>query len=164
MLTICRLSSEREELRIVDDQTGAPTWSRAIARATVEILHREWSRQQRPLFADCKGIYHMTASGQTTWCDFAKAIVDEVRSNPGDPWLAKATSERPIIAKRISPIATTDYPTPVRRPAYSVLLNSRLERTFGVRLPDWRIQLHAAVQDGDATRLQSSEKCQDPAD
>jgi dTDP-4-dehydrorhamnose reductase len=149
LLTILRLATQREELRIVADQIGAPTWSREIALATTTIITREWKRCQGVLpFSQSSGIYHMTAGGQSNWWEFAKAIVEEVRHVPdGAAWLTAATSGHPLIIKRISPIATAEYPTPARRPAYSVLSNLRLQQTFDVHLPDWRTQLHAVVAD-----------------
>jgi dTDP-4-dehydrorhamnose reductase len=147
LLTILRLASEREELRIVSDQIGSPTWSREIAKATAKIIIDEWRRASgKELFGNRSGIYHMTAAGQTSWYDFASAIVENVRQS-GHPaaWLRAATGDRPLAVKRISPIATKDYPTPARRPAYSVLSNARIQQTFGVNLPDWRIELATAL-------------------
>ena len=90
----------------------------------------------------------MSAAGITTWYDFAQTILDEASHAPPNlPWLAAATCGHPLIAKRISPITTAEYPSLARRPAYSVLSNSRLEQHFGIRLTDWRTQLHSAVTD-----------------
>jgi dTDP-4-dehydrorhamnose reductase len=139
LLTILRLATEKEELRIVNDQFGAPTWSREIAVATVKILAH---RSTASTLAQVTDIYHLTASGETTWYDFACAILKEAAHiSPEVPWFAEATKRRPIIAKGIIPITTAQYPTPASRPAYSVLSNSRLIQTFGYRLPDWRTQL-----------------------
>ena len=86
----------------------------------------------------------MTAGGETTWYDFAKAILEEATKTPAEyPWFAAATSNVPLIARRVIPITANEYPTPARRPAYSVLSNARLNRTFSVQLPDWRKQLHS---------------------
>jgi dTDP-4-dehydrorhamnose reductase len=147
LLTIVRLASEREELRIVSDQTGAPTWSREIAAATANIILKEWKREGNDDFlASTGGTYHMTAAGQTSWFEFAQAIVGNVGSCSDRPkWLAAAIGERPVIVRRILPIETKDYPTPARRPAYSLLSNALLEQTFGVKLPNWRIQLETAL-------------------
>ena len=144
LLTVLRLASQREELRIVNDQFGAPTWCREIARATTSILERQ-SRDNAgaPWLREVSGTYHMTAAGVTTWFGFAQAILEEV--SPELPWLEAATNGRPLIAQRIVPISTAEYPTPARRPAYSVLSNSRLTRTFGLQLPDWRAQLRSTV-------------------
>jgi dTDP-4-dehydrorhamnose reductase len=90
----------------------------------------------------------MTAAGSTTWYDFARGILEEVARTPADvPWFAAATAGRPLIAHRIVPITTAQYPTPAKRPAYAVLSNERLSRSFNVRLPDWRIQLHSAFSE-----------------
>lgn len=145
LLTILRLAAEREELRIVSDQFGAPTWSREIARATVNVL----SQLLRPNagaqpFERVTGIYNMTAAGQTNWHEFAVAILEDARRAPQDSWL-RAESGKPLLAQRIISIKTQDYPTPARRPAYSVLSNRRLAETFGVQLPEWRAQLDSVL-------------------
>jgi dTDP-4-dehydrorhamnose reductase len=149
LLTILRLASQREELRIVRDQIGTPTWCREIARGTASVLGRLSDDRKGALsLPEAGGVYHMTAAGFTTWYDFAEAILDEASHAPPNlPWLAAATGGRTLIAKRISPITTAEYPTLARRPAYSVLSNSRLAQRFGVQLPDWRTQLHSAVTD-----------------
>ena len=150
LLTILRLATQREELRVVRDQIGAPTWSREIARATAEVLGRLMgARDVAPALASSGGTYHMTAAGVTNWHEFALAILEEASHMPRDtPWLAAATGGLPLVTRRVRPITTPEYPTPARRPAYSVLSNSRLERSFGVRLADWRAQLHSAFHAG----------------
>lgn len=147
LFTILRLATEREELRIVSDQTGAPTWSREIAAATSKIIGEEWRREGSEQFLAARsGTYHMTASGQTTWFDFACAIVEHVRGCSDRPaWLTAAIGDKPVIVRRVLPIQTKDYPTPARRPEYSVLSNALLEEKFGVKLPDWRIQMKTAL-------------------
>ncbi len=132
LLTILRLAAEREQLRIVDDQRGAPTSAAAIADATAKVIAAWQSRPQ------LSGIYHLSAAGQTTWYEFARAILAEPA--------ARALQPRPIIAREIVPIRTQEYPTPARRPRYSVLDNTKLAQTFGVILPDWRTQLHDALR------------------
>jgi len=118
LLTIRRLAATRDELRIVADQTGVPNWCRDLARATARLVARGL-----PYLAERSGLYHLSASGETTWYDFARAIV-------GD-------TDRP----RVVPITTADYPTPARRPAYGVLSTLRFARRFGFGLPDWRPSL-----------------------
>jgi dTDP-4-dehydrorhamnose reductase len=149
LLTILRLATQREELKIVRDQAGAPTSSREIARATTDIVSRIFGPQASSLSsADVSGIYHMTAAGETTWYDFAKAILEEARKiEPSIPWFAAATSGLPLITQRVMPIRAVEYPTPARRPAYSVLSNERMARVFSVRMPDWRTQLRAVFVD-----------------
>ncbi len=119
LLTMLRLAGEREELRIVHDQTGAPTWSRMIAAATVQIL------QGNP-FEQANGVYHLTAAGQTSWFGFTQAIMETLRPQP---------------TPRLIPITTAEYPTPAKRPCNSVLSNKKLYDTFGIVLPDWASSL-----------------------
>ena len=125
LLTIRRLAAERDELRIVADQVGVPNWTRALAEATAALIGRGL-----PALFERVGLYHLSATGSTTWFDFARAII-------GD-------ATRP----RVVPIATADYPTPARRPAYSVLGTDKLERTFGIKLGHWREMLTACLASG----------------
>ena len=145
LLTILRLATQREELRIVRDQIGAPTLNTEIAGATTKILAQICDAEGGPFsLPDVSGIYHMTAGGETSWYDFANAILEETAKTPaGGPWFAAATGNLPLIARRVVPITTNEYPTQARRPAYSVLSNARLNRAFSVQLPDWRKQLHS---------------------
>jgi dTDP-4-dehydrorhamnose reductase len=143
LLTILRLATQRDELKIVCDQNGAPTTSREIAKATTKILSQIFAQgnSSHPP-ADAGGIFHMTAGGQTTWFGFTQAILDHARKiDPNTPWFAAATNSRPLIVRNVIPIPAIEYPTPASRPAYSVLSNERLNRTFSVRLPDWQTQL-----------------------
>ena len=133
MLTILRLATQKEELRIVNDQFGSPTWSREIAAATASILSSlsrgamAWIQSQRRA-----RIYHLTAAGETTWCQFAGAILKEAsRDVSNEDWFMAATRHQPLLVRRVVPIATFEYPTSARRPAYSVLSNERLRRALG---------------------------------
>ncbi|MBB1060306.1 dTDP-4-dehydrorhamnose reductase [Marilutibacter spongiae] len=116
--TMLRLGAERDELRVVDDQVGTPTPAWLIADTTAAIL-------EKGIQAD--GIRHLTARGQCSWCDFAVAIMDEATASGILP-------RKP----RVVPIRTSEYPTPARRPAYSVMDVGRLEQEYGLELPDWR--------------------------
>jgi dTDP-4-dehydrorhamnose reductase len=122
LLTIRRLAAEREELRIVADQTGVPNWCRTLAQATARIVAGGLSAMR-----ERAGLYHLSSGGPTTWYEFARAII-------GD-------APRP----RVTPIATADYPLPARRPAYGVLATAKFERTFGFALPSWRDALAECV-------------------
>jgi dTDP-4-dehydrorhamnose reductase len=147
VLKVLRLATQNEELRIVKDQIGAPTWSREIAAATTRIL-KQVSAQESPIasVSSLEGIYHLTAAGQTNWSEFTQAILDLAgQASPNASWFTAATEGRPIIARRIVPITTAEFPTAARRPAYSVLSNIRFQRTFGFALPDWRVQLQSAM-------------------
>lgn len=129
LLTILRLAKERDELKIVDDQIGAPTWSRTIAEVTAQILKANAS----PV-TDLSDIYHLTASGSTSWYGFAKAILEL------DPNRAEQVCRQP------KPILTAEYPTPARRPAHSVLPNAKLKAAFGIVLPGWEQSLKLALE------------------
>jgi dTDP-4-dehydrorhamnose reductase len=144
LLTILRLATEREELRIVNDQIGAPTWSSEIAAGTTRVLQMFLERGLDSL-SDQAGIYHMTASGETTWYQFANAILEEASRIAREvPWFRHATNGHALVTRRIFPISTAQYPTPAKRPAYSVLSNARLKRVFGFQLPSWPSQLSMA--------------------
>jgi dTDP-4-dehydrorhamnose reductase len=140
LFTMLRLGRERPELRIVDDQRGAPTSSRALARLVRELLDRggdtdEISRDEVERCGEACGVYHATAAGSTTWFGFAQAIFDEMlRQHRLD-----------FAAPRLVPIATSDYPTPAKRPANSVLSNEKLRAAFGVSIADWRSGLAEVV-------------------
>jgi dTDP-4-dehydrorhamnose reductase len=115
LLTMLRLAREKKELRVVDDQFGAPTSSRSLADAVppaIAAVLRD---------ASLGGLYHMSARGSTTWCGFARAIVAD-----------RAT---------VVPIRSSEYATPARRPRNSVLDNTKLEQSFGIRLPSWQAGL-----------------------
>lgn len=140
--TMFRLAGERDELRVIDDQHGAPTTSRALAEACALITAR-WLADASSGAAHgalLEGTYHTTCAGSTTWCGFARAIVDRLEP------IARALGE-PVPARRpnVSAIGTSDYPTPARRPANSVLDNGKLARTFGVALPNWEAALDALL-------------------
>jgi dTDP-4-dehydrorhamnose reductase len=143
LLTILRLATEREELKIVDDQVGAPTCASDLAQATTTILDAMIAGNKSQFTVpEVSGTYHMTAAGQTTWYEFVKAILEELRRAPQDlPWLTSATHSRPLVSRRVIPISAEELRSPTRRPAYSVLSNARLLQAFGVTLPDWRTQL-----------------------
>jgi dTDP-4-dehydrorhamnose reductase len=158
LLTILGLATRREELRIVKDQIGAPTWSREIAAATSRIVSQlctSGGAVTQDKLASLSGTYHMTAGGATNWSAFAAAILEHAAATVGGekepPWLAAALNGASLLARRVVPIMTAEYPTPARRPPYSVLSNARLAQVFGVRLPDWNTQLREAFE-GDSDR------------
>jgi dTDP-4-dehydrorhamnose reductase len=150
LLTVLRLATEKQELRIVQDQVCAPIWSREIAAATADILSQlQTGPKGLPAWSEIKGIFHVSASGETNWFEFARAILGLASSQtrPAD-WFTAATMNRPLIARHVVPITTTEYPTPARRPAYSVLANRKVDDKFGVRLPDWETQLRSVFSNG----------------
>jgi dTDP-4-dehydrorhamnose reductase len=124
--TMLRLAGERDELRVVDDQHGAPTWSRMIAETTTLALARHAGQQ---------GIYHLAASGTTTWHGFATAIIETANS------LGMLDKAPPV--RRI---ASADFPTPAKRPANSRLCCDRLRDDFGLNQPEWLTALQLCLQ------------------
>jgi dTDP-4-dehydrorhamnose reductase len=120
--TMLRVGAERPELRVVDDQLGAPTSAAAIAEATHTLAERH---KQDPE-SITPGIYHMTAGGSTTWYGFAQAI-----------FAASSLAKKP----RVEPIPSSAYKTPAMRPANSVLANDKFAQTFGFRMSGWQQQL-----------------------
>ncbi|PKO45981.1 MAG: dTDP-4-dehydrorhamnose reductase [Betaproteobacteria bacterium HGW-Betaproteobacteria-22] len=129
MKTILRLGAERDELRIVADQFGAPTSSSAIAEAILSVMAR-WD-------SALTGTYHLVNAGQTSWHGFAIAIVQEYN---------RIQQAHHLLPLKVSPenihaISTQEYPTPAARPANSCLDCSKLARDFRVTLPDWRAAL-----------------------
>ncbi|MFZ0312412.1 MAG: dTDP-4-dehydrorhamnose reductase [Candidatus Korobacteraceae bacterium] len=143
--TVLRLAREKEELRMVGDQYGAPTWARGLAEATTIILARLLERKSATKSWQ-SGMFHLTASGQTSWAGFAQAILEDYEDLL--EWPAE-TGEfgGELKAKRVVAITTEQYQTPARRPRNSVLSNAKIQAAFGIALPDWRSQLRLAMQD-----------------
>jgi len=125
MRTMLRLGSEREELRVVADQFGSPTPAPLIADVTATVLRGD---------RGYAGVYNLTATGQTSWHGFAVEIFRQA--------LASGLIDR---APRVTPIATSEYPTPARRPRYSCLDTTRLREDFGIDLPDWKKALEQVL-------------------
>lgn len=128
--TIKRLGSQRRELTIVNDQFGAPTWSREIARATARIIALYLARPDQK---QINGIYHLTAQGQTSWFGFAQAAAKY--------GLFDGLATPPVLRA----IPSVEFPTPARRPMYSVLSNAKLLKQFGVQLPSWDVSLRECL-------------------
>ncbi len=131
LVTIRRLARERDELRVVDDQVGAPTWARLVAEATAQALARAWRPGAAEPLSGCGGLYHLSAAGATSWHGFAAAIVEALRRS-GEPNLR---------AKRVVAVPSAEQPRAACRPPYSVLDNDAIHRAFAIRLPDWQSQL-----------------------
>lgn len=122
LLTMLKLAAERPELRVVADQIGAPTWANTIAVTTSHVIAQGLAAVDADWWHRRSGIYHLTATGETSWHGFAQAIVEG------------AMGER---APRIMPITSAEYPTPAKRPANSRLSTLKLLDTFGIRPPAW---------------------------
>jgi len=130
LLTMQRLARERDTLAVVDDQFGAPTWSRLIAEATALTIARWLDRPDRNAVS---GIYHLSCGGRTSWHGFAASI------------LAQLVGTETNLA-RLTAIPTSGYPTPAARPANSQLDCGKLAATFGVRLPAWENALALCLE------------------
>ncbi|MDC6365654.1 MULTISPECIES: dTDP-4-dehydrorhamnose reductase [Flavobacteriaceae] len=120
MKTMLRLSEERKELSVIDDQFGTPTYAKDLAAFVLKIVYSQETSY---------GVYHYSNQGETTWYSFAKAIFE--------------LSDTGI---ELYPIPTEAYPTPAERPKYSVLDKSKVEQTFGIQIPDWRDSLKQALK------------------
>jgi len=126
--TILRLAAERDELRIVADQVGAPTSAGLIADVTTQCVTRLVAHHpDRP--PPPAGLHHLAAGGETSWHGFATLVLDEARRH-GLPVRVPPAA--------VLPIPATHYPTPARRPANSRLDTSRLRTALGIELPDWQ--------------------------
>jgi len=127
--TILRLARERNELRIVADQVGAPTSARLIAEAVAAMLS-DGRERFAARAAQAQGLVHFAAAGETSWHGFAGAIVEGLRSRGVE-----------LAVERIVPIPTEAYPARAARPRNSRLDLGRLRQVFGISLPDWRVAL-----------------------
>jgi dTDP-4-dehydrorhamnose reductase len=121
LTTMLRLGAERDELNIVADQVGAPTWSTTISAMTSSVLSQAL-RGEQDWWMQYSGVYHLSASGETSWCGFAQAIFERSQ-----------LANKPVV----KPIATASYPTPAERPANSRLSNRKLTAAFGLETPAW---------------------------
>ena len=122
--TILRLGRERDTLKIVDDQFGAPTSAELISDVTAHCLHQVQQDEGDSL----KGIYHLVAGGETNWFGYARFVLAQA---------AKLGCELKCSADKVEPISTDGYPLPAVRPANSRLDTTKLQREFGIYLPDW---------------------------
>ena len=126
--TMLKYGAQREEMRVVVDQVGSPTWTKDLAEATTELVKQ--SQQSNEVL----GLYHYANSGVISWYDFAVAIFEE----------AEAIGF-PLAVKRVVPITTAEYPLPAQRPAYSSLSNRRIADVLGTHPPHWRQSLRAMM-------------------
>jgi dTDP-4-dehydrorhamnose reductase len=139
LLTMLKLGASREELGVIDDQIGAPTWSRSLADVTMHTIRRftnaDGSIDLDRALAD-SGLYHATSAGVTSWHGFAEAIFREA-------------SERgiPLAVRTVKKIKTSDWPSAAQRPKYSVLSNAKLNQHLEFRFPEWRDALRSAMSE-----------------
>lgn len=133
LLTILKLAKEREEIRVVDDQFGAPTWCRMIAEKTATVLVDLHKAFPNPEHERRWGLYHLAATGYTSWFGFAREILKQ----------ADVTKEQ---AAKVTPIPSNDYPTPARRPLNSRLNSQKAESMLKIQLPNWETDLSSALR------------------
>ena len=131
--TMLRLGRERDLLKIVDDQYGAPTSSIELANATRTIVDGVLAARFGPV-DDWAGVYHMTCSGRVSWCGFAQAIFERAQT--------QLNGRKP----EVNPIPSSEYPVPAKRPHNSVLSNEKLFTRFGVRLSSWESALDQVME------------------
>ncbi|MGQ0577434.1 MAG: dTDP-4-dehydrorhamnose reductase [Betaproteobacteria bacterium] len=134
LLTIQKLARERPVLKVVDDQTGCPTWCRLIAEATAQVLTKSATAQglDPAWFQENGGLYHLAAQGSATWYEFARAILENQEKQA-----------------RVTAISSAQYPTPARRPRNSALDSSKIQRQLGIELPGWRVGLALCTEASD---------------
>lgn len=126
LLTILRRARSHHELRIVDDQFGAPTWSRTIAETTTAVLRQAMTGDPSPQ----SGLFHLTADGVTTWYGFAQRALDRLN-----------------LTTAVTPIMTAEYPVRAQRPPYSVLSTGKLRSRFQLTLPAWEASLEEVIRE-----------------
>ena len=124
MKTMLRLAAERDSLSIVNDQIGTPTNALDLAAVIIELIQKDSAMEVHPF-----GIYHYSNEGQCSWYDFAKAIF-----------------EKNSITITVLPITTDQFPTPARRPAYSILSKSKIKKVFNIQITDWQTALNKFIE------------------
>jgi len=130
--TMLRLASERDEVRVVDDQHGSPTYAPHLANATLDIARQLATGSHG--HGEGFGVFNAAGAGHTTWCEFARAVFERSRARGGPH-------------AEVTPITTADYPTPAARPANSVLDCAKLRATWNVALPPWEQGLDACMDE-----------------
>jgi dTDP-4-dehydrorhamnose reductase len=131
LLTMQKLDQNRKQIKVVDDQTGGPTWSRSIAEGTAHILKQSLKGDAATSKGfSHSGVFHMSCGGETNWFGFANKILE----------LSGLSKSVELI-----PIPTIEYPTPAVRPQYSLLSNSKLKQAFDYEMPQWQKALQECL-------------------
>lgn len=138
LLTMLRLARERDTLRVVNDQLGSPTWVRSVSDVTQKMVLLSTAAHTIDL-AMPKGIYHVAASGVTSWHGFAAAIID-------------GTTDAERKAKNVEAISSAEFKAPAKRPAYSVLAHDKIEAALNIKMSDWQTQLQACIAERNALK------------
>ncbi|MDY6450133.1 dTDP-4-dehydrorhamnose reductase [Acinetobacter faecalis] len=126
--TMLNLAQQREELSIIDDQIGAPTSAELIADVTAYSLIQVLNDKSK------SGIYHLVASGETSWFEYAKYVFEQAENEGLD-----------LAVKKVNPIPTTAYPTPAKRPHNSRLNNHKIQQSFHLVMPEWKVHVKRTV-------------------
>ena len=129
--TILKLAAERDSLSVVSDQVGSPTWTVDLAQTLLALATEETSD-----LAAGNGIYNYSNEGVASWYDFAVALVEEARALGFT-----------LKCKEVVPITTADYPTPAKRPGYSVLSKEKIKAEFALKIPHWRVSLREMLRE-----------------
>lgn len=140
--TILKLAAERDELRIVSDQFGAPTSADFIADTTTEIARRHLAKASSESATNFRGIFNLAPSGCVSWYDYAVELVREAKLQGRQLQLSES---------KILPIPSDQYPTPAARPKNSWLDTGKIRRTFGLNVPDWQAPLKKFIAQLDAS-------------
>ncbi len=139
--TMLRLATERDELRVVNDQFGAPTSARFLAQTVTQMLDRlgpeKAGNQEAKDRAALTGLYHCSCSGRTSWYDYAKCAIEFAHT---------LGVKLKLPADKLIAIPSSEYPTPAARPTNSVLDNTKLEQCFGIQRPDWQSEVGQVIQ------------------
>jgi dTDP-4-dehydrorhamnose reductase len=146
--TMLRLATERESLSVVNDQIGSPTWTRDLARAISLIAKRIESVRSGDVQNSIWGIYGYSNAGETSWYGLAVAAIDMARGT------ALGAN---IVCTSISPISTSEYPTPAERPLYSVLDTTKIESLFNIKIPEWRESLKGMIKEVESIRIEAGQ-------
>ncbi len=131
--TMAKLAKDRDELRVVADQHGTPTWCRDVANATVQLI--EHVDGLGSTHSNLAGTYHVSSMESCSWYQFTQAIINQLQPSEVNEELS------------VLPITTQQYPTPARRPADTVLANDKFIRTFNHRIPSWRNSLQLCLEE-----------------
>ncbi|MCK4787834.1 MAG: dTDP-4-dehydrorhamnose reductase [Desulfobacteraceae bacterium] len=134
LLTMLKLMQERENLRIIADQTGTPTWARLIAETTAQIVKQSLMERQQETFQS--GLYHLTSTGKTTWHGFAEKIKE----------IAHKQNKRDVMKiQNVAPISTAEYPTLAKRPQNSCMITNKLQQKYNLTMPSWDTALELCM-------------------
>jgi dTDP-4-dehydrorhamnose reductase len=128
-----RLARERDRLTVIDDQFGAPTGADLIADVTAHAIRQVMAGEPLPANAELSGIYHLVASGHTTWHGYASHVIDMARKM--ESHMAPA---QPMKVQEIAPVASSAFVTAARRPHNSLLNTHKLQTTWGLQMPAWQ--------------------------